>query len=239
MERTSKKLLIILEKLKEILVQFKMKKNLKKRIFTSLSLLVLLFVMLIDNFILGYFIIIVGILSILEFFNIIKIILKKDNIKQFFFSSLFVIYVFLFLGLFLYFSLFLNLRIIIFTVLLTCVASDLGGYIFGKIFRGPKLTQISPNKTISGSIGSLLLSIIFISTVFYYLTKSFNPNIIVIGILISFFCQLGDLFFSFLKRKSSLKDTGNILPGHGGILDRIDGMLLAIPFGFLLILTIY
>ena len=216
-----------------------MKKNLKKRIFTSLSLLLLLFVMLIDNFILGYFIIIVGILSILEFFNIIKIILKKDNIKQFFFSSLFVIYVFLFLGLFLYFSLFLNLRIIIFTVLLTCVASDLGGYIFGKIFRGPKLTQISPNKTLSGSIGSLLLSIIFISTVFYYLTKSFNPNIIVIGILISFFCQLGDLFFSFLKRKSSLKDTGNILPGHGGILDRIDGMLLAIPFGFLLILTIY
>jgi len=216
-----------------------MQKNIKKRILTSLGLLLLLSLMLLDNFILGYFIIIVGIFTVLEFFNIIQIIFKKNKIKQFFACSLFTIYIFSFFSLFLYFSLFLHLKIIIFTILLTCASSDIGGYIFGKIFKGPKLTGISPNKTISGSIGSLLISVIFISVFFYYLTKSFNPNIVIIGLSISFFCQVGDLFFSFLKRKSLLKDTGNLLPGHGGILDRIDGMLLAIPFGFLLILTIY
>ena len=59
--------------------------------------------------------------------------------------------------------------------------------------------------------------------------------IILLTISISFICQLGDLFISFLKRKAKIKDTGNILPGHGGVLDRIDGILFALPIGIILI----
>ena len=124
-------------------------------------------------------------------------------------------------------------------VLLTCVASDIGGFIFGKIFKGPKLTKISPNKTISGAIGSLVFSSLFILMLIFYLTKNFDPYIIIIGCITSISCQIGDLFFSLLKRKSFLKDSGNFLPGHGGILDRIDGILLGVPVGFLTFLIFY
>ena len=122
--------------------------------------------------------------------------------------------------------------------MITCIASDIGGFIFGKFFKGPKLTKISPNKTISGAIGSIIFSIFILSFIIKLLTVSFNPQIFVVGLLTSIGCQLGDLFVSFLKRKSSLKDTGKILPGHGGILDRIDGILLGLPVGFAL-LVIY
>ena len=124
-------------------------------------------------------------------------------------------------------------------LLLTCIASDIGGFVFGKTFKGAKLTKISPNKTISGAIGSLIFSSLFIFIFIYYLTKSFDPYIIIVGCIISISSQIGDLFFSFLKRKSFLKDSGNFLPGHGGILDRIDGMLLGIPVGFLILLILY
>ena len=88
-------------------------------------------------------------------------------------------------------------------------------------------------------MGSVIFSIIFLSILIYLLTKNFDPYILVVGIITSIACQLGDLFFSFLKRKSLLKDTGNFLPGHGGILDRIDGILLGMPVGFLSLLLIY
>ena len=96
-----------------------------------------------------------------------------------------------------------------------------------------------PNKTISGAIGSLIFSSLFMLISIYYLTKNFDPYTIIIGCITSISCQIGDLFFSFLKRKSFLKDSGNFLPGHGGILDRIDGMLLGIPVGFLILLILY
>jgi phosphatidate cytidylyltransferase len=124
-------------------------------------------------------------------------------------------------------------------ILLTCVASDIGGFIFGKTFKGPKLSKISPNKTISGAIGSLVFSTTFITLLTYYLTKNFELSTIILGFIISINCQLGDLFFSYLKRKSFLKDTGNFLPGHGGILDRVDGILLGLPMGFLTLSIIY
>ena len=124
-------------------------------------------------------------------------------------------------------------------ILITCVASDIGGFVFGKIFKGPKLTKVSPNKTISGSIGSILFSSSVISLSIYFVTESFDPYILIIGILVSISCQIGDLFFSFLKRKSSIKDSGNFLPGHGGVLDRVDGLLLGIPIGFLILLLFY
>ncbi len=216
-----------------------MTKDLKKRILTSITLLLLLFFAFMNNFVLGYVLIIAAVFCILEFFGMTKIILKKYKIRKFFINSIFVFYIFYFCAVFLTLSYSLSLKILIFIILLTCVASDIGGFIVGKIFKGPKLTKISPKKTISGAVGSLIFSVIFATLVIYYLTKNFEPYVIIIGIVTSISCQLGDLFFSFLKRKSLLKDTGNSLPGHGGILDRIDGMLLGIPLGFLTLLTIY
>ena len=121
-------------------------------------------------------------------------------------------------------------------VILICIFTDVGGFVFGKIFKGPKLTKISPNKTYSGMIGSFFLSIIsaLLYTNYYDLVY-WTVNILLIAvILISSISQIGDLTVSYFKRKSKIKNTGNIIPGHGGILDRIDGMLFAIPFAFIL-----
>ena len=216
-----------------------MKKNLIKRIYTSIILLSLLFLMMINNFILVYFLIIVSVLSILEFSKIILLILPKKKIKQLSINIIFIVYILFLCSTFVFFSNFLYLKILIFIILLTCVASDIGGFIFGKIFKGPKLTKISPNKTYSGSLGSLILSSIVISLLIYYLTKNFSINVLLIGCITSISCQIGDLFFSFLKRKSLLKDTGNFLPGHGGILDRVDGILFGMPIGFATLLIMY
>ena len=127
----------------------------------------------------------------------------------------------------------LPMKKLIFILLFGCVASDLGGFIFGKIFKGPKLTRISPNKTIAGSLGSIILTIIALSCAIYFFTNSFSYVVLIIGIITSIACQIGDLFFSFLKRKAKIKDTGNFLPGHGGVLDRLDGIYLGIPVGIL------
>ena len=216
-----------------------MSKSLQKRFYTSIVLLFLLSLMIIDKYVMTLFLMIVGIFSILEFFKIIRKIFSKNNIKQFFFNIIFIVYIFSFCTYFLTLSSFLHLKILIFIILLTCVASDIGGFLFGKILKGPKLTKISPNKTISGAIGSLIFSSFSIFIMIYYLTKSFDPYIFLIGCIISISCQIGDLFFSYLKRKSFLKDSGNFLPGHGGILDRVDGMLLGIPVGFLTFLIVY
>ena len=123
--------------------------------------------------------------------------------------------------------------------MLGCIFSDIGGYVFGKIFKGQKLTKISPNKTISGALGSIFSCCLVISFLNYYLTGNLNFNLIVIGIIISVFCQLGDIFFSLLKRKSKIKNTGKFLPGHGGILDRLDGILIALPTGFITLILFY
>ena len=216
-----------------------MLKNLQKRTYTSIILFFLLFLMIVDNHAMAFFLMLIGIFSVLEFFTIILKIFEKNKMKQFFYNIIFIIYIFSFCTYFLILSSFLHLKILIFMVLITCVASDIGGFIFGKIFKGPKLTKISPKKTISGAIGSLIFSSLFILMLTYYLTKNFDLYIIIIGCIISISCQIGDLFFSFLKRKSFLKDSGNFLPGHGGILDRIDGILLGIPVGFLTFLMFY
>jgi phosphatidate cytidylyltransferase len=216
-----------------------MTKNLKKRTLTSILLFLILFFSFTNNYLLGYVLMIVALFSVLEFFGIMMIILKRYKIIKFFINLIFIFYIFYFCTVFLTLSSSLYLKILIFIILLTCVASDIGGFVFGKIFKGPKLTKISPRKTISGAIGSLIFSATFAPLLIYYLTKNFEPYVIIIGIVTSISCQAGDLFFSFLKRKSLLKDTGNFLPGHGGILDRIDGMLLGMPVGFLTLLIVY
>jgi phosphatidate cytidylyltransferase len=129
-------------------------------------------------------------------------------------------------------------------VLIISIATDIGGYLFGKLFKGPKLTKISPNKTIAGSIGSFVLSILSIYLILKFniiefeIIVNFDFINILLVILISASSQVGDIIISYYKRLYDVKDTGNIIPGHGGILDRIDGMLLSFPM-FLLILLIF
>ena len=128
-------------------------------------------------------------------------------------------------------------------VILICVATDIGGYIFGKVFKGPKLIKISPNKTYAGMLGGYFLSIISVSFFLNYIHQNylleygsweFTAEGLILVILISSVSQIGDLIVSYFKRISKIKNTGKILPGHGGLLDRIDGIIFAVPFAFLL-----
>ena len=125
-------------------------------------------------------------------------------------------------------------------IIIVCIFTDIGGYVFGKTFKGPKLTKISPQKTYSGVIGSFLLSLIAGLIFINYLSKDiFNLNthalpVLLVILLISLTSQLGDLIISYFKRKAKLKDTGKILPGHGGLLDRIDGMIFVFPTCYLI-----
>ena len=124
-------------------------------------------------------------------------------------------------------------------LMLICISTDIGGYIFGKLLKGPKLTKISPNKTYSGMFGGFLLSIIF-SYSFVYI---YDPSLIIVNelgffifvILISGVSQIGDLIISYFKRLSKIKNTGKVFPGHGGILDRIDGMIFVFPFSYIIV----
>ena len=127
-------------------------------------------------------------------------------------------------------------------ILLICIFSDTGGYVIGNLVGGKKLTKISPKKTISGSIGSFIFSIIPL-LIFWYYSKQINDlnfytrnfsSLITVSLLLSLACQLGDLFISYFKRKANVKDTGSILPGHGGLLDRIDGVIFALPAAYII-----
>ena len=126
-------------------------------------------------------------------------------------------------------------------IAIICVSTDMGGYIFGKILKGPKLTKLSPNKTYAGVFGSFLLSIIFTILFFELILKNYNfrftEETFIFVIVVSLVSQLGDIIISYFKRISKIKDTGNIIPGHGGILDRIDGMIFAFPFSYFVFLN--
>ena len=129
-----------------------------------------------------------------------------------------------------------NILSIIF-LLLICTSTDIGGFVFGKLIGGKRLTKVSPNKTYSGVLGSFLFAFLFGYLFFNFSNEYlfFKINIFILFLIISTISQIGDLFISFLKRKAKFKDTGNILPGHGGILDRIDGMVFAVPLGLSII----
>ena len=129
--------------------------------------------------------------------------------------------------------------IIFLFVILVCILSDIGGYIFGNIFKGPKITKISPNKTFSGMIGAYLFSFLIIyfleyTYVLFDTNLQWNSEIFIYIIFVSTISQIGDLIVSYFKRLSNIKDTGKILPGHGGILDRIDGMIFAFPLTYIM-----
>ena len=127
-------------------------------------------------------------------------------------------------------------------IIITCIATDIGGYIFGKIFKGPKLTKISPNKTYAGMFGGLILAIISINQFLNNLNflglgnnEEMSSQLFIIVLVISLVSQVGDIIVSFFKRSSKIKNTGKIIPGHGGMLDRIDGMIFAFPFVFIIL----
>lgn len=212
-----------------------MRNELINRIFTSLILLPILFLTVIySSFYLVVF------LVLLYFLSMYEIIKNTKNILFIFFSNILLLiscYSFYFLRGDTKYSL-----IIIFWILISTFLSDMGGYIFGRLLKGKKLTKISPNKTYSGAIGSIILSCLSLPLtnllqIFFFtelLVNYLDLKFLLFTFLISFVCQLGDLFASFLKRKINIKNTSNILPGHGGILDRIDGLIFVLIFCFIL-----
>ena len=211
-----------------------MNKEFTKRIFSSLILIpIVLFFIIKGSFLFDFFILIILSITLYEWHYLS---LKKVYYLPGFIFIFFSFYAFYILRYEEYHSYFL-------LTLLTCVATDIGGYIFGKVLKGPKLTKISPNKTYSGVFGGLILSFIFGVIYFNNFTifsltatnEEIGVQIMIIIFSISFISQVGDLIISFFKRKSKIKNTGKIIPGHGGILDRIDGMIFAFPYALILI----
>ena len=208
-----------------------MYQELFKRILSSIILIPLaLFFIIEGSFLFNLFLLICFLITIFEWY-------KMSNKKLYFIFGLF----FLIISFFTIYKLrndFNGEYIYILLVTIVCISTDLGGYIFGKIFKGPKLTKISPKKTYSGMIGSYLLTVIFVN---FFLNNShvydkleLDKNLLIVILLISTISQLGDILISYFKRLSKIKDTGKIIPGHGGLLDRIDGMIFAFPFSYLI-----
>ena len=212
-------------------------KELQKRILSSMVLIPVSFFFIFQGsltFI--FFLSLIFLASSLEWFKMTKNkdILRILGLFFLFFSFFTTVYLRQYIGL----NFFLFLIIV-------CIFTDTGGYIFGKIFKGPRLTKISPKKTYSGVVGGFLISLLFGLIYIKYLGKKSrilletDPIFIILLILfISLVSQIGDLIISFFKRKARLKDTGKILPGHGGFLDRIDGIIFVMPITYLCVLPI-
>ena len=204
--------------------------ELKKRIYSSFILLPLTLLFILEgSFLFIILMILFYVIALIEWSN-----LAKKNIQKF-------------LGYFFLTTSFLTaykLRMLdqneiplnFLFVILISVFTDLGGFFFGKIFKGPKLTKISPNKTISGLMGSYLLSLFIMYNIFLILNIEFTKMIFLMILILSTISQAGDLVISYFKRLSNVKDTSKLIPGHGGLLDRIDGMLFSIPSFYLITL---
>ena len=197
--------------------------NFKKRLCVSLLAFPLIYILLNQKTLSNLLILIVFLFCIYEWVKIFK---EKNAI---FFLGLIVLFAFLLSLLRIYNFEEFNLTFL-WLIILTWL-SDIGGYIFGKLFGGPKLTQISPNKTWAGAIGSIILSQFAFLIFFLNSNYKFNINIIFMQLFLSIICQFGDILMSYVKRKNNKKDTSNFIPGHGGFLDRVDGLIWIIIFG--------
>lgn len=218
-----------------------MKKNgLKERLITSFILILIVLLIFFSNKYLWTMLAsFVSLISYIEFDNLFSKIKKIKNNFRIYFQLL----VFLYFTFLIYISFNIYDQYLLYVILI-CILSDTGGYFVGKTFGGIKLTKISPKKTISGAIGSVIFSIFpiiyLILTenkeffVFQYLNENNLFYLFIFSCILSITCQIGDLIISFLKRKANLKDTGNILPGHGGLLDRIDGIIFVIPISYIM-----
>ena len=214
-----------------------MSSELKKRIVTSFFLLFLLILMFLYTYILMISLIVITVICWIELYSLISKILYKDSFKNKILNYLYKLLSLVYLSSLVFFILTVKskkpeLEIIIIYSILISIMSDMGGLIIGKIFKGRKLTKISPNKTKSGAIGSFIFSLSLIPFFINYLPVYNFLTLFFITLIISLTSQVGDLFISFLKRKAQVKNTSDLLPGHGGILDRIDGIIFAIPIGF-------
>ena len=210
-------------------------KELEKRLFSSLILIPIAIFFIIQGSI--FFIFFLSILFIACSYEWLKMSKNNDLLK-------FLGIIFLLFSFYAAFEIreYKNYKSFLFIVIV-CIFTDIGGYIFGKIFKGPKLTKISPNKTYAGVFGSFLLSLIAGLIYLNYfgkkeITNSDNLIIFLLILFISLISQIGDLVISYFKRKAKLKDTGKILPGHGGLLDRIDGLIFVFPTIYILFLTL-
>jgi phosphatidate cytidylyltransferase len=217
-----------------------MNNELKKRIFTSIILLSLLTVMYFYSFIMIVTILIMTIIIWIEFYALISKIIRGNRYQDQFLRYISKSASLLYLSIFVYFifiieSNYTDLKIYLLYSVLVAILSDIGGLVFGKTFKGKKLSKISPNKTISGSVGSFVSSMILIPIFYNKLIAYDLLTLLVLTIIISLISQIGDLFISLLKRKAKVKDTSDLLPGHGGLLDRLDGIIFAAPSGVLLL----
>ena len=217
-----------------------MSSELKKRILTSILLFSLLSAMYLYSFIMIGSLLIMAIIVWIEFYAMVSKIIKKNRFKDRLLRFMLKSGSLLYLSLFVYFVFLIeshltDLKIYLLYSVLIAILSDIGGLIFGKTFKGKKLTKISPNKTISGSIGSFVLSIFLIPIFYNNLIIYDFLTLLILTIAISLTSQLGDLFISYLKRKAKVKDTSDLLPGHGGLLDRVDGIIFAAPLGVFLL----
>ena len=199
-----------------------------KRIVSSIILLPLTIYFIIQgSFLLIFFTVICLTVACLEWHMMSK---KKS----------YYIYGFIFLIFSFYTFYELSIELIdVFYVIIICSSTDIGGYAFGKIFKGPKLTKISPKKTYAGMFGGYFLSLISLSVIISFLDYDTTVVLFLLTILISTVSQLGDIIVSYFKRLSKIKNTGKLIPGHGGLLDRIDGMIFAFPIYYLINLTGY
>ena len=209
------------------------KDELTKRVFSSLILIpIVLFVIIEGSILFNLFISICLIIAAYEWLQMSKLNFQKIFGLFFIMISFYTIY---------------KIRndfnedyfhILLITII--CISTDTGGYIFGKLIKGPKLTKLSPNKTYAGVIGGFLFSII-ITILFFELTSKiydykYTEETFIFVLAVSLVSQIGDIIISYFKRLFKVKDTGNIIPGHGGILDRIDGMIFAYPFSYIIFL---
>ena len=215
--------------------------NLSQRFITSIILLLILSISLFFNkYIWLFTLILVSLVLFIEFNNLIKKIWK--NKKNTITSINLISIIFLAIIIFISYDIYSKPPIVLVFIFLICIFSDTGGYVTGNLIGGKKLTKISPNKTISGSIGSFIFSLfsIIILWLYYNFTEDYNfvtdnlLKLIPTCLFLSLICQLGDLFISYFKRKAKVNDTGSILPGHGGLLDRIDGVIFVLPSAYLL-----
>ena len=205
-----------------------------KRIVSSLILLpVSIYIIIYGSMIFKLFLVICLIVSLYEWLS-----MKKNQLLNF--SGLFFLLFTFSIAYKLRYDFNENYTYFLITFLV-CIFTDVGGYIFGKIFKGPKLTKISPNKTYAGMFGGFFLSILALQILLDLKFLNIDINLSINNILFIFFVslssQIGDICISYFKRKSKIKDTGKLIPGHGGLLDRIDGIIFAIPTAYFIILN--
>ena len=197
--------------------------NFKKRFFISLLAFPLIYILLYQKTLFNILIVIIFLFCLYEWIKIFK----KKNI--FFFFGLIILFIFL-ISLIRIYN-FEDYNLIFLWLILITWLTDLGGYFFGKLFGGPKLTKISPNKTWAGAIGSIILSQFAFLIFFLDVNYKFNFYIFFSQLFLSIIAQIGDILMSYIKRINNKKDTSNFIPGHGGFLDRVDGLIWIIIFG--------